>query len=152
MFPAQLFTHKYDIDDVIAALCGAEVMWLDSSCGAFSVAENMAVGEKYRHRVEPLPVSFVRGLLRDGEVRRLSAEEQLRLAEIVQGATVQDLPQFFDEGRVGGWLRERVKEVALEWLDGRDLIPPSMRHINRAKAQDLWESVGAGKVRIVGDT
>ena len=82
--------------------------------------------------LEPLPHGFMHSLATSPERRLLNADDQTVLADLLTTLTPTDLPHHFPlHGRVGGWLRERVKDAALEWLDLHDLIPPSMRHINR---------------------
>jgi hypothetical protein len=140
MFSEHLFTHKYDIDDLIAALCASQNQWLNTQTGAFSVAEP-TVPATHRFVVEPLPASFARSLATSPEAITLSAEEQAQLKQAMAALTgITQLPAQFENGRLGGWLRERVKDAALDWLDGNNLIPPSMRHINRAKAAKLYNS------------
>jgi hypothetical protein len=140
MFSPHLFTHKYDIDDLLAALCAAAPQWLETQTGTLSATEPATVPESHRFLVEPLPALFLNELATSPERTHLSEDDQTILTHILSNVTIQTLPQHFAQGRTGGWIRERVKDTALEWLDGNDLIPPSMRHINRAKATKLYNS------------
>ena len=140
MFSEHLFSHKYDIDDLLAALCAPAPLWLDTQTGNISSAEPTAVPEKNRFRIEPLPPSFLNEIAGSDDNQHLSENDKAIVSHILKTTTIQTLPATFAQGRAGGWLRERVKEAALEWLDLHDLIPPSMRHINRAKAAKLYNS------------
>lgn len=146
MFSPHLFSHKYDIDDIIAALCGQEPAWLNTQSGQVGVTEPADAPATHRFAVEPLPAAFIAEIAASPEQSHLSEAEQAALAALLPSLTVQALPEQFEQGRLGGWLRERVKDAALEWLDTHDLIPPSMRHINRQKAARLYASTH--KVRI----
>jgi len=147
MFPKALFTHKYDIDDIILALCASGPQWLNTNTGEITAAQPQ-VEESRAYPITPLPSTFITDLAASDETRHLNADEQAQLQALLAAATVQQLPQHFAEGRTGGWLRERVKDAALEWLDSHDLIPPSMRHINRQKAAKLYASA---RINIVDD-
>ncbi|PZP40335.1 MAG: hypothetical protein DI585_01280 [Pseudomonas fluorescens] len=138
MFSAHLFNHKYDIDDIISALCGTAAQWLNTQNGTLSATEPTEAPESHRFLIEPLPASCLKEIANSSEQLHLSEDDKVALSHILSSATVQSLPQHFAQGRIGGWLRERIKDTALEWLDTHDLIPPSMRHINRAKAAKLY--------------
>ncbi len=130
----QLFQHQFDIDDIIAALCGPVPQWLNTTDGSLTASQPQAP-TTHCFYLEPLPASFVAGLKQSPELRLLGASDQAVLGTLLASLTVPELPaQFATYSRCGGWLRERVKDVALEWLDTHDLIPPSMRHINRRTA------------------
>lgn len=130
----QLFQHQFDIDDVIAALCGPTPLWLNTTNGALSPTMP-EVPSSHRFCLEPLPAGFLTQLTNSPELRLLSAPDQAVLQALLPTLTLGTLPPHFNNGtRVGGWLRERVKDAALEWLDLHQLIPPSMRHINRRTA------------------
>lgn len=136
-----LFSHTYDIDTIIAALCAPTPQWLETDSGTLSITEPTHISENRRFPISPLPSIFLTSLPGNPEVEQLSPEHRTQLEEVLSNATIQTLPSLFTNSRVGGWLRERVKEAALEWLDVNDLIPPSMRHINRQKALKLARSV-----------
>lgn len=140
MFSEFLFTHKYDIDDILAALCGSAPSWLETQTGTITLAEQTSIPTSHCFKIEPLPASYLQEFAMGTEQTHLSATEKAELQAILTTTTIQQLPSHFPNGRVGGWLRERVKDTALEWLDSNDLIPPSMRHINRAKAAKLYAS------------
>jgi hypothetical protein len=128
-----LFTHKYDIDDILAALCGTAPCVLDTRTGTLSATAPADAPAKNIFPLEPLPESYLTEIAQSGERKHLSNDEQAILENWLQTATIATLSQHFSQGRTGGWLRERIKEAALDWLDSHDLIPPSMRHINRNK-------------------
>ena len=134
MFSPHLFAHKYDIDDILAALCAESPAYLNTTNGTFSPTPPANTPPANIFPIEPLPASFIKELTTHAERQHLNTAEQATLHTWLQTASVQTLPELFAEGRPGGWIRERVKEVALEWLDSHNLIPPSMRHINRSKA------------------
>ena len=87
--------------------------------------------------------------LDEASAARLTDAEKAAIQTLLQTASVQQLPSFFEEGRPGGWIRERVKDTALEWLDVHALSPPSMRHINRNKATRLYNTRNAGHTVII---
>lgn len=140
MFSPHLFTHKYDIDTIIAALCGTTPQWLETATGSLSATQPTGIEPTHVFAIEPLPESFLKELANSPETAHLSPEQQAELTEILVTHTIATLPESFAHGRTGGWIRERVKEAALEWLDTHNLIPPSMRHINRQKAAKLYAS------------
>lgn len=141
MFSPHLFTHVYDIDVVIAALCSKKNQWLETQTGTLSESEPTNIPTSHRFPIEPLPQNFLTQLPHHPEASVLSEIEKSALHQLSTQSTIFSLPQHFVESRLGGWLRERVKDAALEWLDVNDLIPPSMRHINRARAAKLARSV-----------
>ncbi|RZK99317.1 MAG: hypothetical protein EOP36_19695 [Rubrivivax sp.] len=140
MFSQYLFTHKYDIDDIIAALCAPTPSWLNTQSGALTAEEPTDAPASHRFRIEHLPASYLNEISTSSDKLHLSEDDLATITHILATNTLQQLPQHFAQGRAGGWLRERVKDAALEWLDVHDLIPPSMRHINRAKAAKLYAS------------
>ncbi len=140
MFSEHLFTHKYDIDDIIAALCAASPSWLDTRTGKLTATQPSDIPAKHLFRIEPLPASFLTEVATGADKNHLSDDDLAIITHILATTGMQQLPQHFAQGRAGGWIRERVKDAALEWLDVNDLIPPSMRHINRAKAAKLYST------------
>lgn len=140
MFSEHLFTHKYDIDDIIAALCASTPSWLETQTGALTPIQPVGIPPKQLFCIEPLPASFLKELATSPDTNHLSADDIATVTHLLSTSTLQQLPQHFAQGRAGGWLRERIKDAALEWLDVHDLIPPSMRHINRAKAAKLYST------------
>lgn len=137
MFSEHLFAHKYDIDDLLAALCASSPSVLDTRSGTLTATAPQDAPPKNIFSIDPLPASFLTELAQSPERIHLTPDEQTTLTHWLQTATIATLPQHFAQGRTGGWLRERIKDAALEWLDLHDLIPPSMRHINRKKAAAL---------------
>jgi hypothetical protein len=142
-----LFDHKFDIDDVLRALCGDDHdgRWMlcthdgtlyEEQAGDATAAKNDGDDHNHWHEITPLPTSFIAEVATHEKRTALSAEEQVQLAELLADVhyTYQLLP-LFEAERVGGWVRERVKEAALEWLDMKNLIPPSMRHVYDATAE-----------------
>lgn len=130
---AHLFAHLYDIDDILTALCGSAPCVLDTRTGRISATAPTDAPEKNLFILEPLPESYLTEIAASPERKHLTDDEQAVLESWLQGGTIATLSQHFTQGRTGGWLRERVKEAAMDWLDSHDLIPPSMRHINRKK-------------------
>lgn len=137
MFTTHLYDHKFDIDDLIRALCGDDTgaTWqLDSRQGtltALPLGQTQPDGSdsNHIHHLSPLPLSFLNELGSHPKRRNLSPEDTARLDGFLTTCTaMHQCLVFFEEGTAGGWLRERVKEEALEWLDLRGMIPPSMRH------------------------
>ncbi len=140
MFSPHLFTHKYDIDDILAALCATSPSWLNTQTGAITATEPSNTPQTHRFQIYPLPASYLQEIATSSDKLHLSEDDLATITYILGTTTLQKLPQHFAQGRAGGWLRERVKDTALEWLDTHDLIPPSMRHINRAKAAKLYST------------
>lgn len=142
-----LFTHVYDIDTVISGLCGAEPAVLDTRSGVLC---RMAEGipPAYAFEIEPLPGSIKTWLETHPDVQALDAADAASLKALLATVRVQEYPACFSNGRVGGWLYARLKDIAIEWLDGRGLIPPSMRHISRGNAPRVWAGASS-KVCIV---
>lgn len=132
MFSNHLFTHRYDIDDIITALCGPQTVWLETQGGTLSPTRPANAPQSHIFSLEPLPPVFLNELATSPELNRLTPEEQTELQTLLQTLTISALgTQLHQPTRLSGWLRERLKEAALEWLDANNLIPPSMRHINR---------------------
>ena len=141
MFSPHLFDHKYDIDDLINAFCGSDHAgrWLLNSRSGKTIAETAETNtqtfkdgddENHWHEITPLPASFLQELLRHPKQNKLNdSEKEILTSHLNQSSQTSDLKTMFDEGRVGGWLRERVKEAVIDWLEMKDMIPPSMRHV-----------------------
>ncbi len=147
MFSPQLFKHKYDIDDVLRALCGDDFngKWFlntkpkqdDGEQGSGELIPEasdttMPMQEsEHLFLIEPLPFATMQVELKAHKnLSRLNNEQQQRVLSILNNATSMfDIHQAFSDGVEGGWLRERIKEEAMDWLDERDMIPPSMRHV-----------------------
>ncbi|MBI1362936.1 MAG: hypothetical protein GC134_03035 [Proteobacteria bacterium] len=141
-----LFDHKYDIDDILRALCGDDHdgRWLLCTRDGSLVEETdhtetatVQDGDdrNHWHVITPLPVSFISELKTHDKRSKLTAEDVALLDDLLADVHyVYQLLPLFEEGLAGGWVRERVKETALEWLDMKNLIPPSMRHVYDATA------------------
>lgn len=131
-----LFSHSYDIDTIILALCGTTPQWLETATGTLSNEEPAHIPASKRFLIVPLPTSFLNELKTDAAEDTQSTE----ILNLIPQSTSQ-LPAHFSHGRPGAWLRERVKDAALEWLDMHNLIPPSMRHTSRKSTQKLARSI-----------
>lgn len=141
-YTALLYDHKFDVDDVIFALCGDHHngRWLLHTRHGELIQEpasaqqpiNDGDDHNHWHEILPLPKTFLAEMLNTPAYTRLTdtekAEVNTLLAEV---NTLATLPPLFEQSFAGGWLRERVKDAALKWLDGRGLIPPSMKHVYR---------------------
>ncbi len=165
MFSTKLFKHKYDIDDVLRALCGDDfngTWWLHTAPketeGEQGKGELIPVAQnnkdtyeesEFWFKVEPLPFTPIQQELKNHHERaRLTEEQQAELDTILHAShSMFDLFTAFNKGVVGGWLRERIKEEALEWLDERQMIPPSMRHVRALEDQpeDLTLHINTNK-------
>lgn len=110
-----LFRHHYDIDTLIAALCTGTPQTLETGAGSFPV--------------ESLPASFLTETLRHASLVHQPADIQTTIRTLAAGP-LEHVPAHFHTP-AGDWLRARVKDAALEWLDNHNLIPPSMRHVPR---------------------
>lgn len=140
-FTALLYDHKFDVDDIIFALCGDTHTgrWLLCTRNGELVQEqdgdetaNIEDGDdnNHWHVITPLPKSFIDDMRRTQAYTRLDDAEKDAIEEVLaQTDNLADLPDLFDQGFAGGWLRERIKDAALEWLDAKNMVPPSMRHV-----------------------
>lgn len=131
----QLFTHTYDIDALLRALCSPlppDRLWaVDSRAGTVEdVAREGFADGSHLFGLEPLPASYMDTLKTHPKLDKLGGDDRALLLGWLEGAAgMGDLVGHFDATPAGGWLRERVKETALDWLDARGMIPPSMRHV-----------------------
>lgn len=109
-----LYRHRFDIDDVITRLCASQPSILNTGDGTFTV--------------EPLPLSYIEEALAHPSLPHLPPPTQAEVRTISGTLnSLGQLPQHFGTP-AGDWLRERIKDAALEWLDANNLIPPSMKH------------------------
>lgn len=136
MFSPHLFTHVYDIDTLIAAFCSdpeAGEWVLDTRDGRL-VAPGTAEGEidpKHRFGFTPLPRTYHTTLFGTHAFTRSSPEQQEKIRVFVAAyPTLSDVLPELNNSFEGGWVRERIKEAILDWMDPLELIPPSMRHAN----------------------
>lgn len=148
MFTDKLFDHKYDIDDLLRAFCADTHhgrLLLNSATGDViaeapenAPTQHIADGDNanHWHVIEPLPISILAEVTASFRFKNLEAEEQAHVLSIINNTpTMHALAEQFDNaGFAGGWLREQVRSVILDWLDERDMIPPSMRHVRDKSA------------------
>lgn len=125
-FTDQLYDHTFDIDVILDAFCGKNNKYLNTQTGHVS---GEGIEGTHCFLLEPLPESFVDEIKTHPKRNALAPEGVKALDDFLAAASVRDFPAFFNADFAGGWLRERVKDVALEWLDMNELIPPSMRHV-----------------------
>ena len=144
-FTALLYDHKFDVDDIILALCGDthKGRWLLSTRDGQLIRENPDSPDTEKtehikdgddaghwHVITPLPGSFFTDIRKAQAYTRLEETEKKAIETLLQETeNLADLPPRFDRGFAGGWLRERVKDAALEWLDSKNMVPPSMKHV-----------------------
>lgn len=131
-FTDALYDHHFDIDQILTAFCAETSCWLNSRTGQIT-PKKPDEPEKFTHKIEPLPMSFIEEISLLAKRAHLHEKDAEALGSFIKHAEIQDLPAFFDEGFAGGFVRESVKNVALEWLDEERLIPPSMRHVRPAR-------------------
>lgn len=161
MFTPHLYDHKFDIDDLIVALCGSHhtgIWQLNSRSGQVQAVTHTTAApdgsdQHHIHHLQPLPPSFLEELTHHPKRKNLTPADLHRLDNFLTHCHDLHLcPAFFNDGTAGGWLRERIKEEALEWLDLRGLIPPSMRHAwktqNQAPASTPGQPLSNIKVMI----
>ena len=165
MFSDKLFSHKYDIDLIIRALCGEEktaytlntdkgILIEESPEGVFKteVLDNSLSKTAYTARkeengtklfkIDPLPNSFISELILKSGVSKLTDNQKDETKTLLTACEkTENLPTHFHKGVIGGWLREQVKKEALEWLDLNGLIPPSMGHITDVSMYDTKNPV-----------
>ncbi len=162
MFTPLLYDHKFDIDDIILALCNRAPAggphagrWLLHTRTGELIAEDETTGTDYIqdgddeghwHVIESLNRASLAPFLRHPATAKLTPEDLTRLTTIINDTKeISDIPQLFSEDIPGAFLRERLKEIALEWPSEKNLIPPSMRHVK--SAAELFRTP-AGKVVI----
>jgi len=153
-YTALLYDHKFDVDDVIFALCGDHHhgRWLLHTRNGTLTQEpadapqNINDGDDHNHwhEILPLPKSFLAEMLKTPAYLRLTDAEKHEVSTLLTNVKhLAALPPLFEQGFAGGWLRERVKDAALKWLDGRGLIPPSMKHVYRKQHAATSATSGA---------
>ena len=143
-FTALLYDHKFDVDDIIVALCGDthKGRWLLCTRNGDLIQEpakaldastkDIADGDdsNHWHVITPLPLSFKDDMRKTQAYTRLEEKEKQAIDALLDKAeTLNDLPPRFESGFAGGWVRERIKDAALEWLDTKNMVPPSMKHV-----------------------
>lgn len=131
LYTPALFTHRFDIDTLIAALLGTTPQHLNTTDGTLTLHTPSAPAS-HSFVLEPLPPSVLTELAQHPLRRQLDATENATLTQLLSTCiTAPQLLPHLTATRVGGWLHERLKELVLEWLDSHNLVPPSLRHINR---------------------
>ena len=141
-FTALLYDHKFDVDDIILALCGDthKGRWLLSTRNGDLIQEAEGEAEtkditdgddnNHWHVITPLPKSFTADMLKTQAYKRLDDDEKQAVNTLLEKAEdLAGLPPLFNTGFAGGWVRERFKDAALEWLDTKNMVPPSMKHV-----------------------
>lgn len=147
-----LFNHTFDVDDVILALCGSygSVCFLNTQQGC--IEDEPSASESHNFEITALPLTFIHEL-KTHEKRTLLEKEDLNELDklLADMNSPSELPNYFAPTHLGGWLRERAKEKALDWLDQHNLVPPSMRDINsvRASADRFKKSGTSSRVQIL---
>lgn len=156
MFSDKLFDHKYDIDALIGAFCGGNKSkyWsLNTRNGDVQPIENkndIVDGDdnNHIHLIESLPPSFLDELVMNAKFKKLDETTQTEVANILKNLTiVHELVNHFNDGDAGSYLIKSVKAACLDWLDMRDLIPPSMRHTSDMSMFDSFLE-GGNKVKV----
>ncbi len=143
-FTALLYDHKFDIDDILVALCGSnhQGRWLLNSRTNNIIQEQKGDAatssikdgddNNHWHVITPLSNNFLTEMQQTPAFHRLTTPEKSEIKNILDNTKeMQDLTSLFNKGFAGGWIRERIKDAALLWLDSKDMIPPSMKHVYR---------------------
>lgn len=171
MFTDKLFDHKYDIDDIIFAFLqtGFEGrMILNSTTGELlteaplSKSTSSSLPSSHQtahlqdgdnnnhiHIIEPLPVVFFENLTKGAEFKKLKEEIQTEVRARLTNADYKNLADTFSESFAASWIRGQVKAMAIEWLEMKDMIPPSMRHVRdipALKERSPIEKIGVEQV------
>lgn len=140
-FTALLYDHKFDVDDIISALCGdthtgrwllctrdGELIMEEASTQTADIQDGD--DNNHWHVITPLPTSFFADMRKTQAYTRLDEAEQKEIeSHLSKAENLADLPPLFEKGFAGGWIRERLKDAALEWLDSKNMVPPSMKHV-----------------------
>ena len=150
MFSDKLFDHKYDIDELMLAFCSGHVgdKWvLNTRDGVISKwDENSSVcdgdDKGHIHIIESLPKSFLDELTMNHRFKQLDAQTREEVLSIINNSqTVHDLINHFHDGQAGSYIVKTLKAACLDWLDMRNLIPPSMRHTSD---MSMFDSLSSG--------
>lgn len=137
MFTDLLYAHKFDIDTLLQHWCAAplatgQVYVLNSENGSITTENEADMTEsKFIHIFTPLPFASTREELTLA-ANAPSIAEDFKADIVAHLQTVTDMPSIFtafDTNHAGGWLRTHIKNMVLDWLDEREMIPPSMRHV-----------------------
>lgn len=152
-----LYDHKFDVDDVIRALCGDdhEGRWLLSTRNGDLIAEglfdkkdvNEGDDNNHWHVITPLPLTYITEISQSFKMMDLAGDDRHALRDLLGSIDkLYHILESLNDERYGQWLYDRLKEEALEWLDERDLIPPSMHHVRQVGMPS--SSSGKFKVKI----
>ena len=155
-----LYDHKFDVDDIIFALCGDthQGRWLLHTRKGDLIQEDPASpldvqngdDNNHWHEILPLPKSFLDEMFQSPNYTRLTEAEKTELKTLMADVKhLADLPPLFETGFAGGWLRERVKDASLKWMDARGLIPPSMTHVYRKHATSQTKGSTSGATKVI---
>lgn len=136
MFTDLLYAHKFDIDTLLQHWCAAplaagQVYVLNSENGTITMEDDTTADSKFIHTFTPLPFASTKEELSLAASAPTMATD-FKADIIVHLQTVTDMPDIFtafDTNHAGGWLRTQLKNMVLDWLDEREMIPPSMRHV-----------------------
>jgi hypothetical protein len=157
MFSDKLFDHKYDIDELILAFCSGHVSskWiLNTRMGEiceFDAFQNLNDGDDggHIHIIESLPISFLEELRKNYKFKKLEPEIQVKVQEIISNCkTVHNLTDYFFEDEAGSYIVKSLKAACLDWLDMRNLIPPSMRHTSDMSMFDSLSGKDEGHFKV----
>jgi hypothetical protein len=153
MFTPLLYDHKFDIDDLIRALLDDRTPrhFLDTRSGALTDQPAPEAEDGHGFTLMPLPPGWLATLPDHDFYPRLPAEAKAELQTLLaQNPPLHALlPLVQGPTALGGWLRERAKEAAMQWLADNDLIPPSMRHIAGTPTRQTPAAPLSGPVRKV---
>ncbi len=161
MFTEKLYDHKFDIDDILMALCGDvhKGRWLLNTRHSTLIKEpankqdplfKNKGDQNHHHIINPLPLSVLQEIKNHPSLLLQEDVLQKEIIAILNTATtLHDLWLHFDTSRSGNWLRERIKEIALEWLLEQGLMPPSMLHITQQKNREVFSANTPAKIKIL---
>lgn len=150
MFSEKLFDHKYDIDELILAFCSGHKhsKWvLNTRSGLIAPLDLKTEVEDgsdkgHVHIIESLPKSFLKELTMNNRFKQLDDKTKKEVLSIIDSCNnTFDLIQYFHEGQAGSYIVKTLKAACLDWLDMRNLIPPSMRHTSD---MSMFDSLNAG--------
>lgn len=157
MFSDKLFDHKYDIDDLIYAFCSGHLhkTWvLNTRSGELTPLANdktLKDGDDngHIHFIESLPLAFLDELTSNYKFKTLPDETQREVKFILgKCEKVYDLTEHFFESDAGSYIVKTIKAACLDWLDMRNLIPPSMRHTSDMSMFDSLSGSAGEKYKV----
>ena len=157
MFSDKLFDHKYDIDELIEAFCSGHIssVWVLNTRNAeiTPLPSNDDVEDggdnNHIHIIESLPPSFMDELTQNYKFSKLGEETQKEVVSIINNCTnVHDLLKHAYDNDAGSYIIKTLKAACLDWLDMRNLIPPSMRHTSDMSMFDSLSGTDGQKHKI----